>query len=215
MPLRRVAKRRNRPQQGSSLLEFLLVSILLIFPLLFGTFIFGMRFVRANQVAELCRDAGHMYAYRIDFSQAGSQQVLAQLAQGLKMTATGGNGVIILSTITFVASTDCVAGGYPAGDCSNVNQTVFTNRIVVGNPSLMINSQLQTSAFGTPDSAIVDSSGNIKPTYYLANASAVASNFSTIIPLNSGQVAYVAEAFFQAPDFNLLNPGGITARSIF
>jgi len=215
MPVTGVTKRRYRRQQGSSLLELLFISILLIFPLLFGTFVFGMRLVRANQVSEVCRDAGHMYAYGVNFSQASSQQVLAQLAQGLKMTATGGNGVVILSTITFIASTDCVAGGYPSGTCPNLNQTVFTNRIVVGNPSLAINSQLQTSAFGTPDAGILDSSGTIKLADYLANSSAVASNFYQIIPLTSLQSAYVAEAFFQAPDFNLLMPGGITARSIF
>jgi hypothetical protein len=211
----RLAKRRQYRQRGSSLLEFLLVSILLIFPLLFGTFIFGMRLIRANQVSEVCRDAGHMFAYGVDFSQASSQQILAQLAQGLKMTATGGNGVVILSVITYIASNDCTAGGYSSGNCPNMNNTVFIKRIVVGNPSLLINAQLQSSAFGTPDPAIIDAQGNISSANYLGNSTALANNFYSVIPLSSGQYAYVAEAFFQSPDFTLLTPGGISARSIF
>ena len=207
--------RSRRKERGSALVEFVLASVLLIIPLLFGTFIFGMRLVRANQVAEVCRDAGHMYAYGVDFSQSSSQNMLVTLAQGLNITTTGGNGVIILSTITYIASNDCIAGGYPSGNCPNVNNTVFTKRIVIGNPSLYINSQLQQSAFGTPAAAIVDSSGNISSSYYLSNSSAIAANFENVIPIGSGQFAYVAEAFFGAPDFNLLNPGGISARSIF
>jgi hypothetical protein len=209
------ARRGKCGQQGSALLEFLLASLLLIFPLLFGTFLFGMRLVRANQVAEVCRDAGHMYAYGVDFSQTSSQNVLAQLAQGLKMTPTGGNGVVILSTITFIGPNDCTAGGYTSGTCPNVNNTVFTQRIVVGNPNLYINSQLQASAFGTPSSTIIDSQGNISTANYLGKSSAIATNFLSVIPITSGQSAYVAEAFFLSPDFNLLSPGGIAARSIF
>ena len=49
-----------------------------------------MRLVRANQVSEVCRDAGHMFAYGVNFSQASSQNVLVQLTQGLNMTANGG-----------------------------------------------------------------------------------------------------------------------------
>ncbi len=131
------------------------------------------------------------------------------------MTATGGNGLIILSTITYVAKNDCIAGGYPSGSCPNVNNTVFTRRIVIGNPSLVIDAQLQKSAFGTPDPRIVNSSGQILTANYLANSTAVANNFYNMIPLVSGQNANVAEAFFQSPDFTILSPGGITARSIF
>jgi hypothetical protein len=96
-----------------------------------------------------------------------------------------------------------------------VNNTVFTQRIVVGNPNLYINSQLQASAFGTPSSTIIDSQGNISTANYLGKSSAIATNFLSVIPITSGQSAYVAEAFFLSPDFNLLSPGGIAARSIF
>ena len=215
MPLALSSKRRRQNQRGSSLLEFLLVTLFLIFPLLFGTFIFGMRLVRANQVAEVCRDAGHMYAFGVNFSQSSGQNELVKLAQGLNLTPTGGNGVIILSTITFVGPNDCIAGGYLTGTCPNLNNTVFAGRLVIGNSGLKINQQLQVSIFGTPPASIVDSNGNIKPSNYIQDFGAVANNFYSVIPISSGQLAYVAEAFFVAPDFSLLNPGGISARSIF
>jgi hypothetical protein len=209
--------RRRGGEKGSALIEFLLASILVIFPLLFGTMVFGLSLVRANQVAEVCRDAGHMYAYGVDFSQPGSQSMLVQLAQGLNMTTSGGNGVVILSTVTRVGPNDCVAGGYPSGSCPNLNQTVFTRRIVIGN------AQLSGSAFGDP-SAIVGNGGNIAAADYAQSASAIATNFSSVIPVTSGQYAYVAETFVVSPDFNFwggnsywnwISPGGISARSIF
>jgi hypothetical protein len=80
---------------------------------------------------------------------------------------------------------------------------------------LVINSSAQVSAFGTPPANIADSSGNINSSNYLGNHSDIATNFSSLIPISSGQYAYVAEAFFQSPDFTLLSPGGISARSIF
>jgi hypothetical protein len=215
MPLAVPSKQRRQNQCGSSLLEFLLASLLLILPLLFGTFIFGMRLVRANQVAEVCRDAGHMYAFGVNFSQSSGQSELIKLAQGLNLTPTGGNGVIILSTITFVGPNDCIAGGYTSGNCPNLNNTVFAGRLVIGNSGLTINQQSQVSVFGTPPASLVDSNGNISPSIYIQNSGAVANNFYSVIPISSGQLAYVAEAFFVAPDFSLLNPGGISARSIF
>jgi hypothetical protein len=215
MPIVSVAPRRRAGESGSALIEFLLATILFILPLLFGTFIFGMRLVRGNQVAEVCRDAGHMYAYGVDFSQPSSQSLLVQLAKGLNISATGGNGVIILSTITYIGPNDCTAGGYSSGSCPNVNTTVFTRRIVIGNPNLSINAQAQVSAFGTPPANIIDGSGNISQANYLGNSAAVATNFYNLIPVSSGQFAYVAEAFFISPDFTLLSPGGISARSIF
>jgi hypothetical protein len=156
-----------------------------------------------------------MYAFGVNFSQSSGQNELIKLAQGLNLTPTGGNGVIILSTITFVGPNDCIAGGYPSGNCPNLNNTVFAGRLVIGNSGLTINRQSQVSVFGAPPASIVDSNGNISPSNYIQNPGAVANNFYSVIPISSGQLAYVAEAFFVAPDFSLLNPGGISARSIF
>lgn len=205
--------RRRSSERGSALVEFLLAAGLLLVPLLLGTMFFGMSLVRANQVTELCRDAAHMYAYGVDFSQSSSQNLIVQLAQGLNMSTTGGNGVIILSTVTYIADADCVSGGYSdPSTCPNDKQTVFTNRIVIGNPSL------STSAFGTPSSGIVAANGNITNTNYLKDTSARAVGFSNLIALSSGQYAYVAETFVNSPDFNVWKFSGsglISSRSIF
>ena len=208
-----VRKRAREGQKGSGLIEFLLASIFLIFPLLLGTFVFGMSLIRANQVAEVCRDAGHMYAYAVDFSQTSSQNILVQLAQGLNMTTSGGNGVVVLSTVTYIDDNDCRAVD-PSDSCPNLHYDVFVRRIVVGNAGL------HASAFGTPGS--LDSSGNVNN--YYTDTSARANNFGSVIPLASGQYAYMAETFVVSPDFNFwsgnafwkwITPGGISARSIF
>lgn len=210
--------RRRAAEGGSSLIEFLVISVFLIFPLMLGVFVFGMSLVRADQVAEVCRDAAHMYAYGVDFSQTSSQNMLVQIAQGLNMTVSGGNGVVILSTVAYVGSTDCIAGGYPSGSCPNLGQTVFTNQIVIGNATI------HGSAFGNP-SSLVDSRGNISAANYTTSPAAVANNFSGVILLTaSGQYAYMAETFVVSPDFNFFKgntywgwiaPGMISSRSIF
>jgi hypothetical protein len=205
-------------EKGSSLIEFLLVTIFLIFPLLLGVFVFGMSLVRANQVSEVCRDAAHMYAYGVDFSQPGSQNMLVQLAQGLNMTMTGGNALVILSTVAYVGTNECSAGGYTTAKCTNLGKLVFVRRILIGNASLQVNT------FGDP-SSLVGTGGYIDPSDYAVKAAAIANNFSNVIALTaSGQQAYMAETFVVSPDLNLwknnqywnwIAPGTITARSIF
>ncbi len=183
-------------------------------PLFLGTLVIGFNLVRAIQVTAVCRDAGHMYSYGIDFSQAAYQNLLVDLATGLKMTTSGGNGVVILSTVTYVGPTDCTAAGYTANttSCPNLNQIVFTRRIVIGNSSL------HTSAFGTPNSSEMDSSGNISAAGYLTDATNRAGTFSSVIALTSGEFAYVSEMWVTSPDFNwwsALGQTGASARSIF
>ena len=216
---RKAIFRRRNTQQGSALVEFLVISIFLIFPLLLGAFVFGMSLVRANQVAELCRDAAHMYAYNVDFSQPSSRNMLVQMAQGLNMTVSGGNGVVILSTVTFVDANACKSGGYASGSCPNLNTSVFSRRIVIGNVGL------HGSAFGDPSSLTDPNSGSITAAQYTTSAAAVANGFSNVIQLTtSTQKVYMAETFVVSPDYNFwkdsaywswITPGLITARSIF
>jgi hypothetical protein len=203
-------------ERGSALIEFVLATGLLLVPLLLGTVVFGLNLTRANQVTGVCRDAAHMYAYGVDFSQNGNKDLLLQLAQGLNMTVSGGNGVVILSTITYIDDGDCKAAGLPPGGkgCENDGKTVFTRRIVIGNRSLF------SSAFGTPSSSIVDSStGQIDMKDFLSAPSAEAVGFKGTIPgLASGQYAYMAEMYVTSPDYSLGNSFGlpsISSRSIF
>ncbi len=196
------------------MVEFTLAMSVFLVPLLFGTMVIGQNLIREIEVTQLCRDASHMYAYGVDFSQPTNQNLLVDIGQGLNFQTSGGNGVVILSTVTYIGPNDCVAGGYqPNGSsCANINQTVFTRRIVVGNSSI------KSSAYGTPNASLIDSSGNISQAGYLNNTSTRAVNFSNLIPLTSGQYAFMAETHVATPDLSwwgYLGTTGVDARSIF
>jgi Flp pilus assembly protein TadG len=198
----------HRRRRGSELIEFALVSALL-FPLLFGTFVVGMNLGRSIQVSQVSRDAGHMYARSVDFSDPANQQVIVRLARGLNMTVAGGNGVVILSTVTFIGQPQCAAASLSPANCTNLDHTVFTNRIVVGNLALRV------SAFGTPNPGLVQSDGDV--TNYLTDASTRANGFSAVLVLQPGELAYVSEAYFSSPDYAM--PGypatGVYTRTVF
>ncbi len=196
-------------RRGSALVEFSLSTLFWI-PLLLGTIFIGLNIVRSIEVTQICRDAAHMEAYGVDFSQPNNQQILVRLASGFTFSTNGGNGVVILSTITMISTSDCTAGGQTS--CSNVNYPVFTRRIVIGNSSL------RTSSFGTPNAADIDSSGNISSNYYLNDTSTRAGTFNSVLPLLSGQYAYLAEAYFSSPDLNwpgFVSGSGNYTRVIF
>jgi hypothetical protein len=204
---------KSRRNRGSALTEFTLSSLFWV-PLLLGTMVLGLNLSRAIRVTQFCRDAGHMYAYGVDFSQTANQNLLIQLATGLNITTTGGNGIVIFSTITYIASTDCTAGGLQANStqCPNLNYPVIINRLVIGN------STLQTSAFGTPKSSDMDSTGSITSATYLTDTTVRATAFSNLMTISSGQYAYVAEVYFSSPDYDwqgFLTGTGVAARSIF
>ncbi|MGA8025520.1 MAG: TadE family protein [Bryobacteraceae bacterium] len=210
-------KSRGLPERGSAMVEFVLCVGLFLVPLLLGTMVMGLNLVRAIQVTGVCRDAAHMYAYGVDFSQTGNQNLLLKVAQGLNMTATGGNGIVILSTVTFIGPNDCTTGGYSSSTCPNVNQYVITQRTTVGNTAL------HASAFATPSSSLLASNGTISggsPTQagYLNDSSTRAVGFSNVMTLSSGQYAYMAETFVTSPDYSWwskLGTAGSSARSIF
>jgi Flp pilus assembly protein TadG len=203
------SRRRSRGgRSGNELVEFALVATVLL-PLLFGTFVVGMNLGRSVQVSQVSRDAGHLYARAVDFSDAANQQLLVRLAQGLPITTTGGQGVIILSTVMHIGDAQCDGAGLSGGACTNRNQDVFTHRIVIGN------SAARSSAFGTPTPALIDSHGTVSN--YLTDAGACASGFQPVLPLQAGEVASVAEVYFPSPDWTM--PGyqstGVYARTIF
>jgi len=193
--------------------EFVLSSLFWV-PLLMGTFVVGLNLVRAIQVMQICRDAGHMFAYGVDFSQAGNQNLLIRLTSGLNFSIGGGNGVVIFSTLSGIGALQCTAAGYQAdtAHCPNINQIVFTRRIVVGNSSK------RASNFGTPGSGTVDANGYIAASYYLTNISERATGFSSLLPLAAGQLAYLTETYLASPDIdwtNFMTGTGVYARTIF
>jgi hypothetical protein len=156
-----------------------------------------------------------MYAFGTDFSQTSNKYLLASFAPGLNIdpTGAGGNGVVILSTITFVDGTLCPNEQQPNGSaCGNYGKTVFSRWIVVGNSTL--HQSAFQSASGPP---ATDSSGNV--TNYLNDPAAQAVGFSpTVISLtSSSQLAYVSEMYEQSPAMlsTFLGNPWVAARSIF
>jgi hypothetical protein len=207
--MRIISPLRRRTDGGNAMIEFALVSVLLT-PLLLGTVSLGLNLSRTIQVTQVVRDAGHMYARYVDFSLSGNQQLLVRIAQGLGMTQAGGAGVVILSKVTYIGDSDCTGAGLTLAQCTNRGQYVTLNRIVVGNAAF------HSSAFGTPSSAGMDASGNI--TDFLRDTSARATNFGSVLVLESGQFAFVAEGFFNGiswavPGYNVGN--AMNARAIF
>ncbi|MGB9610198.1 MAG: hypothetical protein ACPL7M_04440 [Bryobacteraceae bacterium] len=203
--------RRERRQSGNSLIEFAL-GFALLMPLYVWMLIYGLDLKHLMQVSQVSRDAGHMYARGVDFSLPGNQDVLVRLAAGMRMTRTGGAGVVILTRVLKVGAQDCTDGGIALSSCSNLGQAVITQRIVVGNPSL------RPSKIGTPPASLLLADGSIAPSDYLTKSGARTVNFDSILNLADGELAYVAEAWFESPvkDFPTNNSRGpLYARTIF
>jgi Flp pilus assembly protein TadG len=202
MPLRQVCRKRS--EQGNAAIEFGLSMIVLI-PILFGTIAFGINLGNILQGTQIVRDVAHMYAEGIDFSQTSNQNIAVQLVQGLGgMTVNGGNGVLILSQIQEIYAADCTAGGYTSGQCTNLGDRVFINRVVIGNSSL------RTSNYGTPNAAYISANDNIGSTDFLTMAGDQVSHFTdSVLPQAQGQVAYVVEGYFATPNLSFL--GGFTS----
>jgi hypothetical protein len=201
----------RKRRRGSSLIEFALAMSLLA-PLYVWMLVFGLDLRRMMQTSQVSRDAGHMYARGVDFSLPGNQDVLVRLAAGMNMTRTGGAGVVILTRLLKVGSQECTDGGVAIASCSNLGQTVVTQRIVVGNASM------KPSLVASPPGSLLQSDGSITPADYLTKAGARAPSFSSILALADGETAYVAEAWFESPVKNftaLSNRGPIYARTIF
>jgi len=213
----RLNGKRNRNEKGNGLLEFAAVSIVVI-PLFFGMVGAGIQLGRMDEAVQICRDAAHMYARGVDFSQTANQNILVSLATGSGMTTSGGNGVMIMSQIIQVYQADCTAAGLNAGQCSNLNQLVFVSRLVTGN------SGLRSSNYGTPPSALVNAQGNIAASDYLTKPSLVLTGGMTTeltnsgLILNDGDIAYLTEFYESTPDLSFLGAsgtGGVYAKAIF
>jgi len=184
--------------------------MLVLVPLLLGTTAIGLNMVLDLQVVQLARDAGHMYAKGMDFSQTGNLTILTDLGSGVGMSSTAGQGnaVVVLSSVLYVDKGVCSGfglvdgNGNPAG-CTNYQKWVFTQRLTIGN------STIHTSNLGSPvttgGSAVTldATTGKVNPASQEATNSGDVAVFNGLNPfvvagnldqLPSGQVLYVAEA---------------------
>jgi hypothetical protein len=195
--MRAATKDRTKGKRGSTLIEFALAGSFIFVPLLVGTVAVGMSMVRSFEATALNRDAGHLFASGVDFSQTANQNLLVNIAGDLGtnpgFTPTGGNGVVILSEIVG----------------TGVNQAVIAKQLVIGNASL------RASSFGTPNPSLMNSDGSVSNT---SDPSANADAFTpAIMQMAQGQIAYVAETYFSTSDYNLagLLPNGIHVWAVF
>ena len=101
---------RKKGERGNAIIEFALVLSFLVM-LLMGTFSIGMTLTKSVQAGVVARDAGAMFMRFVDFSLTGNRDLLVRLANGMGMTPTGGNGVVILTQITKIGNAQCTAGG--------------------------------------------------------------------------------------------------------
>ncbi len=190
-------KSRRKNQTGNNVLEFALVGMPLVL-LLLGVTTTGLALGRSVQVAQVCRDAASMYVRGVDFSRPGNQDVLVRLTNGMGMTRTGGDGVIILSKVTWIPQSKCTE--LALNPC-NGDSHVITQRIVIGNQAQ------RPSNLGTPNAGLLDSQGLVRD--YMEEPSAVA--VFPMMTLDEGQYAYVAETNFRG----VFNSEFVYSKAIF
>jgi hypothetical protein len=183
---------KNKGRRGSSVIEFALIS-----PFLFGTLIglwaYGPQLISNLQIVQTARDVASMYSRGVDFSQAANQTLITRLGENLNLQASGGNGVVILSTVQYIGPLQCAE--YPTQPC-NTNLWAFTNRISFGNTAL------RGSALGAPTCAL-DSGGNITIQNTITNGCALVTSTGLLTQLGTpsdaangikpGQSLYVVE----------------------
>lgn len=196
-------RERLKSRRGNAIIEFALCVTFLL-PLAVGSMSIGIDLSHSMQASQVVRDAGHMYARSTDFSQTAMKNVIVKVANGLGMTATGGDGVVIFSTIMRIGTAQCTAGGLNTSTCTNRNKYVVTHRVTIGNTSF------GTSRYATPAANIVQSDGDIAATDYLTSNSVVDEDFGNQLTLADGEVAYVVESWFKS--LNFLKPASETHR---
>jgi hypothetical protein len=204
--------RRRKRQGGNELIEFGLISLFLL-PLLLMNFVTGLNLVRANQVAHVSRDIGSLYIHGIDFSLDANKALAVRLARGLNLqnNSSAGDGVVILSQVTFIGDATCAANDLTGTECTNRNFYVFTQRLTIGNTGLT------TSRIGTPTTQI--NSGGYVQDYLTDSRARTATDFSNLWnpQLQDGQYAFVTEVYFRGLDMGLANVGNgaVYSRNFF
>ena len=197
-------KRSGADCRGQALLEFALLLPLLAL-LSFGSITVGMIIDRYMAVRQLVRDAGNMYARNVDFSLVQNKQVLLLAATDMRITTTGGQGVIYLSQVVKA----------PTGT-SNAGKLVIAQRFVIGNSSIA------QSAIGTPLSSIWPDRTNPQPNGdvhdYNNQPSAVATLPAVMSTITVNERIFVAEVFHPPTDLvfpGFFQPNLLYARAYF
>src|ERR1022692_260364 len=119
---------RSKQTRGTLIPLYALGAIFFI-PLAIGVLLVNNSANRNDHANQVSRDVASMYAQGLDFSNTANQDIALKVAEGLGMDIRGGKGVLILTNIRVVPSSDCAAAG--AGRCGNEGYAVITQRYVI------------------------------------------------------------------------------------
>jgi hypothetical protein len=195
--------RTGNKQRGSTITELALVLPFLV-PLLLGSFTVGLGLTKSLQAQQVCRNAGILFLKYVDLSMPDNQDIVVRTAQGMGLTRTGGNGLVVLTQVMYVGDTECTTAGKEANStsCPNWHQYVYLKRVYIGNQSLVNpqNGATLASSLGNPPTYILQPDGSVDSADYLSNPAARLGNFP--MTLNGGEFAFVAETWFVMPELN-------------
>ena len=203
-----------------------------------GMFVIGMNLIMSIQANNMVRNLGNLYIHGADFSSYPYQQLAQRMSTGLNLqmpsfsgnvqsnTGSTGDGIVWITQAMYVGATtdpNCVAAG--AGNCTNHDSFVFTQRVVFGNSTLATQ---HASSMGDPSGATISSQGSVsnpvtdvRAKLPVAGQTAMVALWQTTAngqaPLKDGQVFYASEGFFQTPSLSLGNnvSQGVSVRSFF
>ena len=160
-----------------------------------------------------------MYVRQIDFSVLQNQRMIVRLTEGLGMKLNAnydpdpnGRGVVIVSQVTTPSDSDCTGAGLVGGACTNLGVPVIIHRYRFGNTSL------RASDFGQPAANLIAADGSVAAIDYLSNTALRATNFSSVMTLNSSEIAFITEVYFSSPDYDLpgwMSNTGVYSRTIY
>jgi hypothetical protein len=234
------SKRSRRRENGQEILEFTLVTWLILIPMFLGMIRVGLNLVRTNQVVFITSDLATMYVQGQDFSTYSLQNLATRLATGLDLevgssftgnnaanTGNGGSVIVTMTKMMYVGTDSqptCLSvGASGSGKCKNASSFVYLQRVSFGNAAI---TGAPASLAGTPNSSIViDSGGNV--TNYLtdtnaqlpATADAAMDNLwspGTANGLQDGQIVYLTEMYFDSTSFAFGTTGqGVYAKYFF
>lgn len=204
-----ISRTKSKRRRGTAIVEFT-VTLFVLIPLLLGVFVYGFKLIRALKMQQIVRDLGHMYARGVDFRLPASVAVAETLASGFDLSSTGASEVI-LSQIQIVQQPDCDAGNpaTPGQACRNLGLPAFVQKVTLGNS---LDGQ---SSFGNPP---LQSDQTVSAADRASSDSAVASGLASVLALNPGEVAFVAEMYNLTPELTASGiPGAplIYQRAIF
>lgn len=168
-------------RKGQALIEFALTMPILLL-IAFGTLSASQLLERHLTVLQLVRNAGNMYSRSVDFSLVQNRQLLLTSSNGLSMTLNGGDGIVYLSRVEV------------ADSGSNNGFPVVTNRVAIGNASLLL------SRIAMP--ATILANGDVDDYQNDPLARAVISPNRTLV---GNDIAYVVEAYHTPTDIPMVD----------